>query len=136
VRFRRERQAEVRRILVGTNRSETAGRAVRWAVEMAERYDAELLVLQVGRDETEAAGLDDFAAEVGGERSRGVFRVDEDPARAIVDVAREEGVDVIVVGSVGMAGRKQFLLENVPNRISHNAPCTVVIVQTSEAGRR
>jgi nucleotide-binding universal stress UspA family protein len=29
-----------------------------------------------------------------------------------------------------MSGRKEFLLRNVPNRISHNAPCTVVIVQT------
>ena len=37
---------------------------------------------------------------------------------------------VIVVGSVGMSGRKEFLLENVPNRVSHNAHCTVVIVQT------
>jgi ubiquinone biosynthesis protein len=44
---------------------------------------------------------------------------------------------VIVVGSVGMSGRKEFLLQNVPNRVSHNAPCTVVIVQTHlEGGKR
>jgi len=41
-------------------------------------------------------------------------------------------VDVLVVGSVGMQGRKEFLLGNVPNRVSHNAPCTVVIVNTSD----
>ena len=29
-----------------------------------------------------------------------------------------------------MSGRREFLLRNVPNRVSHNAPCTVVIVQT------
>ena len=54
----------------------------------------------------------------------------EDPAEAIVDAARREHADVIVVGSVGMSGRREFLLRNVPNRVSHNAPCTVVIVQT------
>ena len=56
--------------------------------------------------------------------------VDTDPARAIVNAARDEKADVVVVGSVGMSGRKEFLLENVPNRVSHNAPCTVVIVDT------
>jgi nucleotide-binding universal stress UspA family protein len=30
-----------------------------------------------------------------------------------------------------MQGRKEFLLGNVPNRVSHNAPCTVVIVDTT-----
>jgi nucleotide-binding universal stress UspA family protein len=29
-----------------------------------------------------------------------------------------------------MTGRREFLLHNVPNRVSHNAPCTVVIVHT------
>ena len=35
-----------------------------------------------------------------------------------------------MVGNAGMAGRKEFLLGNVPNRISHNARCTVIIVNT------
>jgi nucleotide-binding universal stress UspA family protein len=33
-----------------------------------------------------------------------------------------------------MSGRRSFLLHNVPNRVSHNAPCTVVIVQTHREG--
>jgi predicted unusual protein kinase regulating ubiquinone biosynthesis (AarF/ABC1/UbiB family) len=39
---------------------------------------------------------------------------------------------VLVVGNAGMAGRKEFLLGNVPNRISHNAACTVIIVNTTD----
>jgi ubiquinone biosynthesis protein len=39
---------------------------------------------------------------------------------------------VLVVGNAGMAGRKEFLLGNVPNRISHNARCTVIIVNTTD----
>jgi ubiquinone biosynthesis protein len=49
---------------------------------------------------------------------------------AIVRAAKEDAADVLVVGNAGMAGRRQFLLGNVPNRISHNARCTVIIVNT------
>jgi ubiquinone biosynthesis protein len=131
----------VRRILVGTDRSDTATRAVRWAADMAERYEAELIVCQSVRDGMDKAAtqreLGEYVAELGGPHARALAREGNDPARVIVDIATAEDVDVIVVGSVGMSGRKQFLLENVPNRVSHNAPCTVVIVQTQlEGGRR
>ena len=45
---------------------------------------------------------------------------------------RRPTIDVLVVGNAGMAGRKEFLLGNVPNRISHNARCTVIIVNTTD----
>jgi hypothetical protein len=38
---------------------------------------------------------------------------------AIVRAADDHAIDVLVVGNAGMAGRKEFLLGNVPNRISH-----------------
>lgn len=56
--------------------------------------------------------------------------MDGKPASAILRAAEREAVDILVVGNSGMAGRKQFLLGNVPNQISHNARCTVVIVNT------
>jgi len=135
VRLRRKREAErVERILVGTDRSETATRAVRWAAEMAKRYEAELLVTQSIRNGAERAAtereLREYAAKIVGSDARVIVREGQDPARHMVEIAQQEDVDVIVVGSVGMSGRKEFLLENIPNRISHLAPCTVVIVQT------
>ena len=57
--------------------------------------------------------------------------IDPDPAHAIVSASEQEAVDVLVVGNLGMSGRKEFLLGNVPNRISHNARCTVIIVNTA-----
>ena len=39
---------------------------------------------------------------------------------------------MLVVGNAGMGGRKEFLLGNIPNRISHAARCTVVIVNTTD----
>jgi predicted unusual protein kinase regulating ubiquinone biosynthesis (AarF/ABC1/UbiB family)/nucleotide-binding universal stress UspA family protein len=140
----------IRRVMVGTDRSETAERAVRWAASFAERYGADLHIVQVvlsahpgttehGAAEATRAGtaaeeLQKYANEVAGERGRARVVVDDDPAMAIVDAAEEAGVDVLVVGNAGMSGRKEFLLGNVPNRISHNARCTVIIVNTLAPG--
>ena len=129
----------VRRVLVATDRSETAERAVRFATEMAERYGAELFVLRVllSDDGTRAEAtreLAEYAESLAGERGRSSVVVGADPAEAIVESARREKADVLVVGSVGMTGRREFLLHNVPNRVSHNAPCTVVIVHTQRGG--
>ncbi len=128
----------VRRILVGTDRSETATRAVRWAAQMAEQYEAELVVCQSvreGMNKAETQGeLAEYTEQVVGPEARPLAAQGNDPARVMVDLARAEEIDVIVVGSVGMSGRKEFLLENVPNRVSHNAHCTVVIVQTHLEG--
>ena len=141
LRRKSEGPAPVRRILVGTDRSETATRAVRWAAQMAELYQAELVVCQSVRDGMDKAAtqreLAEYVSDVVGSEARALAVQGNDPARVMVEVAREEDVDVIVVGSVGMSGRKEFLLENVPNRVSHNASCTVVIVQTHlEGGKR
>ena len=140
MRLRRQKDdgLAVRRVLVATDRSETAERAVRFAAEMAQRYEAELVLLRVllSDDGTLAeAGreLAEYARELAGDSGRSAVVVAEDPAEAIVAAAEREQADVIVVGSVGMTGRKEFLLRNVPNRVSHNASCTVVIVQTNRA---
>ena len=125
----------VRLVMVATDRSETAERAVQFAAEMAARYEAELLVLRVlvggSASRADVVGdLEEYVAGLDGERKRAAVVSADDPAEAIVAAARREKADVIVVGSVGMSGRREFLLRNVPNRVSHNAPCTVVIVQT------
>jgi nucleotide-binding universal stress UspA family protein len=133
----------VRRVLVATDRSETAERAVSFAADMAERYGAELHLLQViVPDPDGAAGdsaratyaqheLEQHAEALAPGRSRARVVVDEDPSAAIVDAAAENAVDVVVVGNAGMSGRKEFLLGNVPNRVSHNVGCTVVIFNST-----
>ena len=133
-----------RRVMVGTNRSETAERAVRWAASFADRVGADLHVVQVilpeqtaenesgvtERIQAAAADLVQHARSIAGERATGRVIVDDDPAMAIVRASEEDAIDVLVVGNAGMAGRNEFLLGNVPNRISHNARCTVIIVNT------
>ncbi len=140
----------IRRVMVGTDRSKTADHAVQWAAEFAHRYGAELFVVQVivphhpattefgAAEQTRAAAANDelvnVVRQLAGERGHALVTIDPDPALTIVRAAEREAIDVLVVGNSGMAGRKEFLLGNVPNRISHNSHCTVIIVNTLLSG--
>jgi nucleotide-binding universal stress UspA family protein len=55
-----------------------------------------------------------------------------DPAEAIVTVAEEQHARMIIVGSRGMRGARRYLLGDVPNKVSHHAPCGVMILKTAE----
>jgi len=143
-------------IVVGTDGSETAREAVRQAIELANQIGATIDVVsayepvsgqrlreeatQVPDDlqwmvnprEDVNATLAEAAEEI---RGAGVtvetFAREGDPADAILDVAEERGSDLIVVGNKGMTGAKRFLLGSVPNKISHHAPCSVLIIRTT-----
>ena len=82
---------------------EPSGRAVTWAREAADRFEAELAVFALDPEEP-------------------------DPSAAIVREASERGCDLIVLSDAGMRDRTEFLLANVANRVSHAARCSVVFV--------
>ena len=143
-------------IVVGTDGSDTAKEAVRQATELAKSIGAQLNVVSAyepvpegrlrserkdapddlqwsinPREDVEATLSD--ASEAINEAGVKVetFAREGDPADAILDVAEEQGADLIVVGNKGMTGAKRFLLGSVPNRISHHAPCSVLIIRTT-----
>ena len=142
-------------IVVGTDGSETAQRAVEQAVTLASAVGGRLEIVsayepvpgQRLRRERQEAPPDETwmlnaredveatlrsAAEVAD--AAGVpattYARQGDPADAILDVAEERRADLIVVGNKGMTGAKRFLLGSVPNRVSHHAPCSVLIIRT------
>jgi nucleotide-binding universal stress UspA family protein len=143
-------------IVVGTDGSETAKEAVRQATELAkvlgssihlvsayepvpdsrlreERQEVpEDLQWMVNPREDVTSTLEDAAEEV---KETGVtveiHAREGDPADAILDVAEEQKADLIVVGNKGMTGAKRFLLGSVPNKVSHHAPCSVMIIRTT-----
>jgi nucleotide-binding universal stress UspA family protein len=80
-----------------------------------------LAVLDAARKDAEQAGVTDVET----------FARQGDAADAILDVAEEQRCDLIVVGNRGMTGAKRFLLGSVPNKVSHHAPCSVLIVRTT-----
>ena len=102
----------------------TAGRvplagSPEWTVHVR---DEVLALLQSARADAEAGGVSAEAIET--------FARVGDAADAILDVAEEQGCDLIVVGHKGMTGATRFLLGSVPNKVSHHAPCSVLIVRT------
>jgi nucleotide-binding universal stress UspA family protein len=146
-----------KRIVVGTDGSDTASVAVKRAVELAKLSGATLDVVtafepasgppiataervevpgdvqyEVGARQEVNMILDRAAgeAEAAGVKANAHAR-EGDPADAILDVAEELGADLIVVGNKGMTGAKRFLLGSVPNKISHHAPSGVYIVRTT-----
>ena len=136
-----------RRILVPTDLASTLSEAVQWAAEYARNDSADLILLRVvdvaapvepDRHKrlraTADPDLTNIARTLAGERGRGLVVASADPADAIVHVAEEEHIDLIVCGNTGMRGRKEFLLKNVPNRVSHMAHCSVVLVNTLHDG--
>jgi nucleotide-binding universal stress UspA family protein len=54
-----------------------------------------------------------------------------DPVDALVNVAEQEGADLIVVGNKGMAGVRGKVLGSVPNSVAHRAHCAVLILPTT-----
>jgi nucleotide-binding universal stress UspA family protein len=143
-------------MVVGTDGSDTAKEAVRQAGALAKRLESKVHLVSAyepvpeGRLAEEHQSVpDDLAwmvnprADVNatlaeasdGLRDQGIevetHAREGDPADAILDVAEEQHVDLIVVGNKGMTGAKRFLLGSVPNKVSHHAPCTVMIIRTS-----
>jgi nucleotide-binding universal stress UspA family protein len=143
-------------IVVGTDGSDTANQAVREAVDLARAVGAKLELVSAYEpvpaqrlaEERRQAPEDmqwaispredvdstlDSAAELAKQAgvTVDVYPRQGDPADAILDVAEEQEADLIVVGNKGMTGAKRFLLGSVPNKVSHHAPCSVLIIRTT-----
>ena len=122
--------AMLRRILATTDGSERAYRAVSFAASLAEKFGAGLSLVHIRGDSGDMpAGVREQAQRANAEL---VILAHERPDEAICDYAQEANIDAIVLGNYGMSERKQFLMSNIPNRVSHNAPCTVIIVDTRD----
>ena len=50
------------------------------------------------------------------------------PARVILDVAAEEQVDLIVMGSSGKSGFDRFIMGSVADKVVNSAKCAVLVV--------
>ena len=145
-------------IAVATDGSPTAGKAVEAAMDMAERFGAELVVLSVYDGKLSglaAAGMAvgwmpatpieaEWTAQAAERVAELLARAEEqararglacrsasaegDPAKMLVELAESHDADVLVIGNRGMQRR---VLGSVPNTITHNAHCSVFVVKTS-----
>lgn len=120
----------LKHIMATTDGSDRAYRAVSFASGLAEKYGAVLSLVHIRSDGEPAP--DSVRKQAQDARAELVVLEDERPAEAICRYAEEADIDAIVLGNYGMKERKQFLMSNVPNRVSHNAPCSVIIVDTRD----
>ena len=116
-------------VLIATDGSATADRAARVGAGFARSMGAGITLVYVGDDMMGQIVLRDTAERLGDKDI--TIRVSSgDPGEAIASLAGSEGHDLVVVGNKGMVGSLRFLLATVPNKVSHNAPCDVLIVNT------
>lgn len=145
-----------KQVVVGTDGSETASEAVRHAAELAVACGARLTIVSAFIHDAEAEArsqadvpeelrwrlTDSANAEAKANEARkaaqqlGCQQVSVevspgDPADVVIEAAKFRNADVIVVGSKGMTSASRFVLGSVPNKISHHAPCDVIIVRTA-----
>ncbi len=145
-------------IVVGTDGSDSAAIALRRAIELAKAGGGTLDVVHAYQPMSYgqiAAGAPSMAPTVDVEQvnagisehaevvctnaaesaaaenvAHETHSVPGDPTDALISVAEQVHADLVVVGNRGMTGMKRFILGNVPNKISHHAPCSVLIVDT------
>jgi nucleotide-binding universal stress UspA family protein len=140
-------------IAVGTDGTDTAAKAVEFAIDMAKRYDARLVAISAYRPVSESRlrseqkdapdeiqwsinptedveailkDVEEKAQEAGLQTT--TVAGDGEPADVLVQHAEEQDADVLIIGNKGMQRR---ILGSVPNSVAHKAPCTVIVVKTT-----
>jgi nucleotide-binding universal stress UspA family protein len=140
-------------LVVGTDGSPTAEKAVQTAAELARSWGSELHIVTAFRTPRPgmgaAAGVDLVDSGAGralaeeGALAVGLDSIERfgDGINAeahgaqgnaddvILSTAAEVGADLIVVGSKGMRGARRYL-GSVPNSVAHGADCAVLVVKT------
>ncbi|HVX22707.1 MAG TPA: universal stress protein [Acidimicrobiales bacterium] len=137
-------------IVVGTDGSQTAKRAVAVAADLARQTGGRLHLVNGYRDPADPGGTAELYRATRSrwhEASEAVLEeaVDDPaldglpvdrhsvvggPTDALVAVAEEIGADLIVVGNRGLQGARRTA-ESIPESVAHRAPCHVLIVKTT-----
>jgi universal stress protein A len=149
-------EGQIQTILAPTDFSEGAGRALAWARVLARAFGAKIVVLHVldlPYTWTPASGLGsiptpipaeiverladaarallDTAAQDIPEVTSRLLRKGH-PRQVILEVAREVGADVIVMGTYGRSGIPHLLIGSVAEHVVRHAPVPVWTVRAEQ----
>ncbi len=148
----------LKNVLVAVDGSENSDRALDFALELGEKFNAAIMILNVSGSLTMGAVPEESTAYSSGGMaafakdlrkiheeilSKAVARAkmvkpslaissmlrEGDPALEIVNAAKEGSFDVIVVGHKGLGRMKELFLGSISEKVAHLAPCPVVIVR-------
>jgi len=134
----------MRRIVVATDGSQGANRAVDIAARIAKDRHCELVILTIGGSVTGAelrhlsATLESAAKQVLDKARKRALRLGAttvrtltvwgDPAEMIIDTVRREKAGILVVGRRGRGQLSGLLLGSVSQKVTSLAPCVVMVV--------
>ena len=146
----------MKRVLVGVDGSSAALKAVDFAADLANKYEAKLVLLTVGRSPGVEPAFEEYAriehisqpatelalattrsildSARDNARAKGAMRISTewsfgDPAQEIIATARKQHADLIVVGSRGHGRLGGLLVGSVAQKLVSLAPCPVVVVR-------
>ncbi len=143
----------LKRILIPTDFSEYSTHAMHYACELADRFGAELHLLTVVDDTTpmmmdpEFMPVEDFVTQ---EMNAARAKLDELPGESwdklsvvrhhskgspfleIIRYAKENEVDLIVIGTHGRTGLAHLMIGSVAERVVRKAPCPVLSIRHPE----
>ena len=137
-----------KKILVPTDGSDFAKKAQMHALFLAGACDAEIIAVSVTENnfvnglplDDEIYQLNEILKERSEENLREFDKLNEDdlkithviregsPAKVILEVAKEEDVDLIVMGSSGKSGFDRFIMGSVADKVVNSAKCAVLVV--------
>lgn len=139
----------MKRILVAVDGSAESNKALDFAMDMAKSTSSELIVVNAAEDLC-PIGLTEFdvktvleisqkeadavlaaamaRTKASGIQARGITKTGS-PAEVIDSIAKQDQVDLVVVGSHGKHGARKVALGSVSSRVAEWAPCTVTIVK-------
>ena len=131
-----------KKILVPTDGSEFAKKAQKHALFLASVSGAEIVAVSVTENNfVNGLPLDDEIYQLNqvlNERSEDKLNDDDikithviregSPARVILEVANEENIDLIVMGSSGKSGFDRFIMGSVADKVVNSAKCAVLVV--------
>ena len=143
-------------IVVGTDGSPTAERAVAHAAALAVAEGSRVVIVTAFQEGTGAriAGADGVPddlryalsdavqAQELAERGRGIVSkagvskivvqaIAGEPASVLLEAAKDFDADLIVVGSKGLTSAAHFILGSVASSVAHHAPCDVLVAHTT-----
>ena len=131
----REDSLAFRRLLIASDGSSYSDAALMEATAMAARAGSELLGVAVAREEGEISETREIlqrmltAANREGVSFQGISPQGLAADEGIIQVALENRVDLIIMGSHGRTGFKRLLMGSVTERVIGQTPCPVLVVK-------
>ena len=136
------------KMLVPTDGSEFAKKAQKHALFLSKVSGAEIIAVSITENnfvnglplDDEVYQLNQILKERSEENLKEFDELNEDnlkithviregsPAKVILEVAKEEDVDLIVMGSSGKSGFDRFIMGSVADKVVNSAKCAVLVV--------